>query len=425
MKEKIRAQRGTKDILPNEEYKWNFLKKVFESTAKSYNFKIIKTPVFEATELFNRSVGETTDIVQKEMYTFKDKGGRSLTLRPEGTAGVVRAILEHGLCNFMLPLKVYYLDTFYRYEKPQSGRYREFFQFGCELFGSNLSEADAEVMHFAFKILDELSLANYIELKVNSVGCSRCKKKYFHALHEYFELKKSALCQMCLERLQKNPARILDCKSQQCENISLNAPITLDYLCNECYQHFESVKDKLKNLKLKYTVDPKIVRGLDYYTRTVFELVDNSLGAQKTVCGGGRYDNLVKEMGGRDLPALGFGLGVNRLLLALENHNIKIKKDDNLDLYIINVQEDLRSCAVVFCRVLRENFISCECDLLGRSLKAQLKYADRICARFVLVLGSEELEKKEADLKNLKTREIKKISLKKYEFATQIIKILK
>ena len=305
----IKAPRGTQDILPGDAYKWEEVENILLSTAKAYGYREVRTPVFEATELFQRGVGDTTDVVQKEMYTFEDKGGRSITLRPEGTAGAVRAAVEHGLLNDALPLQLCYTTSCYRYEKPQAGRLREFHQFGVECFGSKEPIADARLILLARRIFDAFGLEN-IRLELNSIGCPHCRKHYYEALREYFGAHRQQLCDTCKGRLEKNPMRILDCKNPACKELAAGAPVILDYLCEECKEHFEKVKEYLDISDIPFTVNPRIVRGLDYYTKTEFEFVCEQIGAQGTVLGGGRYDGLVEELGGKSVPALGFGMGL-------------------------------------------------------------------------------------------------------------------
>ncbi|MBR4762117.1 MAG: histidine--tRNA ligase, partial [Clostridia bacterium] len=333
MSEINRAVKGTNDILPEESYKYRFVEGTMLDIASFYGFREIRVPVFEHTEVFSRNVGEDTDVVQKEMYTFLDKGGRSITLRPELTAGVVRSIIERGVLNDALPAKVCYIGGCYRYEKPQAGRLREFHQFGVECFGASSPAADAEIIALARQILLELGIKD-IKLKINSIGCEHCRKDYTQALKEYFESRKDELCSTCNERLSRNPLRILDCKSPVCSNIAAGAPKITDYLCEDCKSHFARLKDYLNANGISYEVDPFIVRGLDYYNKTVFEFVSDALGAQSTVCGGGRYDGLVAKMGGKDTPALGFGLGIERLMIILGSINAPIPADKKCFLYV-------------------------------------------------------------------------------------------
>ena len=395
-----KAIKGTLDTLPKDSYKIQYIEQAMRETAENFGFFEVRTPVFEHTELFTRGVGETTDVVQKEMYTFDDKGGRSITLRPEGTAGAARAYLENGLFNEPSPQKMSYITSCYRYEKPQAGRLREFHQFGVENFGSASPAADAEIISLANEIFNYLGVEN-ISLEINSIGCPECRKVYHKALKEYFESKKDRLCDTCLERLDKNPMRILDCKNPECKEISKDAPVTIDYLCDECKAHFESVQSFLDEMNIEYTVNPKIVRGLDYYTRTVFEFVSNEIGAQGTVCGGGRYDGLIEELGGAHTPACGFGLGLERLLLLMEAQNTSFPERKKCDLYIVSMNGEAEKAACGIAQSLREEGIPAQFDVVGRSLKAQMKYADKIGASYTLVLGDSELESGNAKLKNM------------------------
>ena len=382
------------------------------SEATMHGFGEIRTPVFEHTELFQRSVGETTDVVQKEMYTFHDKGDRSITLRPEGTAGAVRAMLEHALYNDGLPVKLYYFTSCYRYEKPQAGRLREFHQFGIEMFGTSSPIADAEVISLAKSIFDRLGIKN-LSLEINSIGCPECRAKYHEALKAYFSQYKDQLCETCLSRLDRNPMRILDCKSPICSKIAENAPCMLDYLCDDCKAHFEGVKDYLNAADIAYRINPTIVRGLDYYTRTVFEFVSNDLGAQSTVCGGGRYDGLVSEMTNqsKELPALGFAVGIERLIMILEAQGVELPTATKCEIYIAAMGEAAQITAFKLVRELQKCSVIAECDVCSRSLKAQMKYADKIGAAFTLVLGDDEIQSGKAQLKNMSTGEKSKISI--------------
>ncbi|MBE6835643.1 MAG: histidine--tRNA ligase [Ruminococcaceae bacterium] len=395
-----KAIKGTLDTLPSESYKIQYLEAAMRETAENFGFFEVRTPVFEHTELFQRGVGETTDVVQKEMYTFDDKGGRSITLRPEGTAGAVRAYLEHGVFNDGAPQKMSYITSCYRYEKPQAGRLREFHQFGVENFGSGAPLADAEIISLAKEIFDYLDVKN-ISLEINSIGCPECRKEYHKALKAYFESKKDMLCETCLERLDKNPMRILDCKNPECKKVCENAPVVIDYLCDDCKAHFESVKSQLDAMGIEYKVNPTIVRGLDYYTRTVFEFVSNEIGAQGTVCGGGRYDGLVEELGGNPTPACGFGLGLERLLLLMENQGTAFPQRKPCELYIASMDDKSLLKAAQLGYELRKEGMSVQYDVVGRSLKAQMKYANKIGAAYTVVLGESELESGEIKLKNM------------------------
>ncbi|MVB12251.1 Histidine--tRNA ligase [Caprobacter fermentans] len=408
--ELIKAQRGTQDILPGNSERWQAVEEVMRDEAAVNGISEIRTPVFEDTRLFQRSVGETTDVVQKEMYTFEDKGGRSVTLKPEGTAGAVRSYLEHGLYNSPAPQKFYYLTPCYRYEKAQAGRLREFHQFGVELFGTSLPLADAGLIAFANGLFDRLCVKN-LKLKINSIGCPTCRAEYTKALKTYFTERKDRLCETCRSRLDRNPMRILDCKEPGCAEAAKGAPRILDYLCGDCKAHFEGVKSALDSIQIEYEVDPSIVRGLDYYTRTVFEFVSADLGAQSTVCGGGRYDGLVEEMGGKPTPALGFALGIERLLMIMEAQQIEFPEPHPCELYIASVGEAARKRAFQMACGLRECSVAAACDEVGRSLNAQMKYADKLGAQFTLVLGDDELEKGLGVVKNMKTGEKTKVNL--------------
>ncbi|MBR1779595.1 MAG: histidine--tRNA ligase [Clostridia bacterium] len=405
------APRGTQDILPKDSYKWRFVENLLLDQASKFQFKEIRTPVFEHTELFLRSVGQDTDVVQKEMYTFLDKGNRSITLRPEGTAGAIRAMLEHNLCNENLPVRLSYIDSCYRYEKPQSGRWREFSQFGCEMIGSSDPLADAEVISLCDSIFKRLSL-NETYIEINSVGCPKCRGKYYESLKEYFEKNKDSLCNTCLSRLERNPMRILDCKKSDCLKIAENAPSILDFLCSECKEHFEEVKKYLDVAEIKYNVNPKIVRGLDYYTKTVFEVISMHEGSKGLVCGGGgRYDNLVEELGGPPTPALGFGLGIGRILLAMGDLLNFIPQYKACDVYFATLGEEAKTLAFQLANILRDSSFVVECDTLNRKLKPQMKYADKIAAKFAIVLGEEEINSKKAKIKNMADSSEKPISL--------------
>lgn len=405
-----KAIKGTKDVLPKDAYKNQYIESTALDVAERFGYKEIRTPVFEHTELFQRGVGDTTDVVQKEMYTFDDKGGRSITLRPEGTAGAARSYLENGLCNEALPQKVCYITSCYRYEKPQAGRLREFHQFGIECFGTSSPLADAEIIALASTIFNELGVKD-LSLEINSIGCPECRAKYHEALKEYFRERKDELCDTCNERLERNPMRILDCKSPICSEIAKDAPVVLDYLCDECREHFEAVKGYLTAQNIEFTVNPHIVRGLDYYTKTVFEFVSNSIGAQGTVCGGGRYDGLIEELGGQKTPSLGFGMGLERLMLLMEAQDCEFPKDKAPDLFIVALGDKATLKAVEIAKDMRAEGYTCLYDLNGRSLKAQMKYANKLGAKYVIVLGDKEVEEKIATLKNMKDGEETEIAL--------------
>ncbi len=402
--------KGTEDVLPKESYRWQFIEQVMREESKAYGFKEIRTPVFEHTELFARGVGQTTDVVQKEMYTFDTKGGESITLRPEGTAGAARAVLEHALENEGLPIKASYFVSCYRYEKPQAGRLREFHQFGLEEYGTQQPIADAELICAAQSVFDRLGIKQ-LRLELNSIGCPTCRADYHKALKDYFSQYKDKLCDTCLSRLDKNPMRILDCKSPICSEIAKDAPKITDYLCDECRNHFEDVKKYLDAAGIEYVVNPTIVRGLDYYTKTVFEFVTDCIGAQGTVCGGGRYDGLIEELGGKHLPSLGFAMGLERLLMVMDSQGIEIPDNDVCSLYIATMGEKAKAKAFALLRKVRECNLTAETDVVGRGLRAQMKYADKIGAKYSLVIGDNELEKNSAELKNMETGEKTEMAL--------------
>ena len=401
----IKAARGTEDMLPKDAHKWEEIETTLLSLAENYGFTQIRTPVFESTSLFERGVGNTTDVVQKEMYTFEDKGGRSITLRPEGTAGAVRAAVEHGLLNDALPLKLSYLTSCYRYEKPQAGRLREFHQFGVECLGTQEPIADAQLILFARRLFDCFGLTD-IRLELNSIGCPECRKRYHAALREYFASHTDELCETCKGRLEKNPMRILDCKSPVCRQIAANAPSILEYLCEDCQTHFEKVKEYLDLNDVLFTVNPRIVRGLDYYTKTVFEFVCDDIGAQGTVLGGGRYDGLVEELGGKPLPALGFAMGLERLLLLLESRGYAFADRRQPDIYFCNIGDNALKVALSFCDEFALDGYYADLDLMGRGLKAQMKYANKIGAHFTVVIGDDDIAADMLNIKNMQTGEV-------------------
>ena len=405
----IQIPKGCKDVLPSQAYLWQYLEAKARETAGAYAFKEIRTPVFEHTELFSRGVGDTTDIVNKEMYTFLDKGGRSVTLRPEGTAGVARAFIEHGLAGGVLPFKAYYLISAFRYERPQAGRLREFHQFGCELYGAAGATADAEVISLADAFLKNLGLRK-VELRINSIGCKTCRARYHEALRQYFAPRIGEMCEDCRNRFEKNPMRILDCKVEGCKKIAADAPRMLDYLCDDCRAHFGQVKALLSAAGIAYTVDPSIVRGLDYYSRTVFEFVSDAAGAQGTVLGGGRYDTLLEQMDSRPVPAVGFAAGMERLLLVMEAENCLPSADTGAMCYLAGMDAASREKAFLLAQELRRKGVSCEVDLMERSVKAQFKYADKTGARFVAVLGERELEEGAAQVKDLRNSSSERVN---------------
>ena len=396
----INIPKGTKDVLPKDAYKWHFIEDAARSTAELFNMKEIRTPVFEHTELFLRGVGDTTDIVNKEMYTFKDKGDRSITLKPEGTAGAARSFIENGMGAGLLPVKMYYIIPAFRYERPQAGRLREFHQFGVEVYGAAGPDADAEVIFAAAHFLNKLGIKN-VKLNINSIGCKECRARYNAALKDYLRPHLAEMCSTCRERFEKNPLRILDCKEEKCKLVTAGAPKMIDYLCGECKEHFEKVQQLLTAGGLEYTIDPNIVRGLDYYTKTVFEFVSENIGAQGTVCGGGRYDGLIEELGGSHVPAVGFAAGMERLILLMENTGVQFPEECGPDVFLAGMDEESRTAAFGIACKLRSQGISAECDHMGRSLKAQFKYADKIGARHVVALGGNELASGECNVKRM------------------------
>ena len=406
----VKKPKGTADVVPSKSYMWHTVEKIVSESAQQFGFKEIRVPTFEDTGLFVRSVGETTDVVQKEMYTVTAAGDSQFTLRPEGTAGVMRAMLENGVMNDGFPQKVYYILSCFRHENVQAGRLREFHQFGCEMVGSASPRADAEVIALAKSVLDRLGLQNIV-LNINSIGCPECREKYRQALKEYFEPHRDELCRTCQERLDKNPMRLLDCKSAEDQAIAKDAPAILDYLCDDCKAHFEKLKQYLAQMGIRYSVNPRIVRGLDYYTRTVFEFITTEIGAQGTVCGGGRYDGLIEQLGGAKTPALGFGMGLERLLLVMQKQGCDFIEEKTCDLYIATMGENAVNKALSMTSALRDEGFFVEYDLVERGLKPQMKYADKIGAKFVIVLGDNEIESGSAKLKNMATGEQTDISL--------------
>ena len=397
------APKGTKDMLPAEAYKWHYVKNAFAEICRRYGFKEIETPVFEHTELFKRGVGDTTDIVQKEMYTWT-QAKRSLTLRPEGTSPVVRAFVEHKLYADPQPSKYYYDISCFRYEKPQSGRLRQFHQFGIEVFGTNNMIADAEVISLACDFLNEMGISG-VELRINSIGCPKCREAYKEELKKFLAPVYHQLCDTCKARYDTNPMRILDCKSPDDQKLIKDAPKMLDHLCDECRDAFEDLKKDLEAMGIDYTVDPGIVRGLDYYTKTAFEFVSKDLGAQSTVCGGGRYDYLSEELGGPPIPGVGFGLGIERLLLTMEENGIDIPQPQGADAFIVFVGEEAKMMAMKIMSDLRKAGLHAEMDAMARNVKGQFKYADRLGARNTIVIGDDEIAQQKVTIKDMSTSE--------------------
>lgn len=405
-----KAPRGTKDIVPSESYKWEYLETMFKEICKNFGYSEIRTPIFEHTELFERGVGETTDVVQKEMYTFLDKGERSITLKPEGTSSVVRAFVENKIYTESQPTKVYYATPCFRYERPEAGRLRQFHQFGVEAFGSDEASLDVEVMNLVSTFFKKLGLKN-IELHINSIGCPTCRQAYNEKLREYLSSKVDSLCGTCKSRYDKNPMRILDCKVESCGEKTKDAPLMIDNLCEGCEEHFTKVKDYLELAEVEYVVDPKIVRGLDYYTKTAFEFISKDIGSQGTVSGGGRYDGLVSELGGPSTPSVGFGMGIERLLLTLESNGIEIPKQDSIDLFIVSMGDEAHRLAFKLLSKLRLNGISADKDYLNRGIKPQFKYANKLNAKYTVVIGDSEIEKNIVSLKDMESGEQKEISI--------------
>lgn len=407
-----KAPRGTKDVLPYESYKWHYVEDNIREITRLFGYKEIRTPTFEHTELFERGVGETTDVVQKEMYTFDDKGGRSITLKPEGTAGAVRAYIEGGLHSMAQPIKMYYLTPVFRYEKPQTGRLREHHQFGLEVFGAPEASVDAEIIILAMTLFSRLNIKG-LELRINSIGCPACRPRYHTVLKEYLAGHLDEMCSNCKQRFERNPLRSLDCKEENCKRIALNAPVILDYLCDECKQHFDELQQYLKAADIPYKVDPMIVRGLDYYTKTVFEIIFSEDESELTVCGGGRYDGLVKLCGGPDTPGAGFGMGLERLIMVLEKRKAMIPESDNLKVMFITKGDKARRKAFQLLDSLRREGIPADMDHLDRSMRAQFKYADKTGVPCVCILGEDEIENKQVKIRDMATGQESAISMER------------
>lgn len=414
-----KAPRGTKDIIPKDAYKWNYVENKFREICSLFGYEEMRTPIFEHTELFKRSVGDTTDIVQKEMYSFTDKGERDITLKPEGTAGVVRAFIENKLYADTQPTKLFYITPCFRYERPQAGRQRQFHQFGIEALGSDKPSLDAEVIALAVQFFNEVGLKD-LAVSINSVGCPTCRAEYNAKLKEYLDTKSDVLCETCLDRKDKNPMRVIDCKNPNCKENLNDIPFMVDHICDECKDHFEKLQSYLKEMDINFVVDRSIVRGLDYYKKTAFEIISNDIGSQSTVCGGGRYDGLVEQLGGpKGVSGIGFGLGVERLLLTMENNNIEIENPYATDIFIVTIGDEAKTKSFKLLKDLRTNHISAENDHLDRSVKAQFKYSDKINAKFTIVIGDDELANDTATLKNMSTSEQTTIKL------SEIVKELK
>ena len=405
----INVPKGTKDALPSESYKWQYVEATLRKVADLYNAREIRTPVFEHTELFVRSIGDETDVVSKEMYTFEDKGGRSITLKPEGTAPVARSFIENSLDALSLPLKMYYITPCFRYERPQAGRLREFHQFGIEVYGATTPYLDLDCISLAYNALLSLGLKGIV-LRLNSIGCPKCRKEYTNALKEYFKSRLNEMCSTCKDRFERNPLRLLDCKSPICKEIGLGAPKITEYLCDDCKAHHEKLCQLLNDHGIPYVIDQNIVRGLDYYTRTVFEFVTTELGAQGTVCGGGRYDNLIASMGGKQTGCVGFAMGLERLIMLMEAQNVDFGRRYP-DVYIMSQSAEYVDYCMKLVNVLRNNGISADTEMSGKSLKAQFKYADKINANYGIVIGESEINSQTIKIKKLSDGTEKEINI--------------
>lgn len=406
----IIAPKGTKDTLPSQVYKWHYVEEKFSEICDKYGFKEIRTPAFEHTELFQRGVGDTTDIVQKEMYTFNDYANRSITLKPEGTSPVARAFIEHKQYAEVQPTKYYYITPCFRYEKPQSGRLRAFHQFGIEIFGTTNMLADADVICLGYDFLHEMGIKD-IQLRINSVGCPECRKKHREALRKFLEPVYDQLCNTCKDRYERNPMRILDCKSEICQELVKDAPNMIDYLCDECADAFNDVKKNLDAMGIEYVVDPRIVRGLDYYTKTAFEFVTDSNGTQGTVCGGGRYDHLIEEIGGPPIPGVGFGLGIERLIMLMEENGVEIPQPEPLKAFIAVMGDNAKAFGLKLLRDLHRKGVKAEMDTLARNIKGQFKYADRLDAQYTVVIGDNELTEGVVSIKEMATSQQRQVKL--------------
>ena len=405
----LQALRGTQDILPNDIYKWSYMENIIRDLCALYGYGEIRTPIFEETKLFLRGIGDTTDVVTKEMYTFEDRGGRSITLRPENTASAVRAFLEHKLYGDQGVHKLFYIGSMFRYDRPQAGRYREFHQFGVEILGASSPLADVEVIVLAYRLFQKLGLQN-LELRINSIGDKNCRNAYKKELISYYESQKDMLCEDCKQRLYKNPLRLLDCKEDNCKLLAKNAPVITNYLCEECHNKFEKVKSGLTALHISYVVDPGLVRGLDYYTNTAFEIQYPPLGAQSAICGGGRYDKLVEEMGGPDVPGIGFAVGLERLLLALEGQNLIPNCPQKSSVYIVALGEKAEIEGLKIQGELREKGVMTYMDLQEKSLKGQMKQAGKVQSIYAVIIGENEIEQGKATVKHMQTGEQSEIS---------------
>lgn len=407
----IQKLKGTRDIIPGEIEIWQYIESKAKDVFENYGFSEIRTPVIEATELFQRGVGEATDVVQKEMYVFNDKANRSIALRPEGTAGVIRAFIEDGMASMPSPTKLYYEMSMYRYENVQKGRQREFHQIGTEVIGSGSYMADVEIISMITKFLRELNINN-VKLEINSIGCKKCRTEYIKALKEYIRPNLDKYCDTCQSRFEKNPMRILDCKEEQCKKLNQNAPQIIDYLCDECKEHFEKVKEGLQDLNINYAINSRIVRGLDYYTKTVFEFISEEDGL--TVVGGGRYDGLIEELGGPKTPAIGFGAGEERLVSVFESSNKDIINNikQTPEVFVACIGNEAKRFTNKFVEELRDQNIRASKDIMDRGLKAQFKYADKIGAKYTITIGDDEIKNGKVPVKEMKTGNVQEIEIK-------------
>jgi histidyl-tRNA synthetase len=404
-----RAPRGTSDILPEEQVYWRYIEQKAVNICQLYGYERIDSPVFEDTGLFTRSVGQGTDIVEKEMYTFADKGGNKITLRPEGTAPVCRAYLEHGLHNRPQPVKLYYLCAIFRYERPQAGRYRQHFQFGCEAIGDDDPIIDAEVIDLAWQFYLSLGLS-HLTLQLNSIGCKQCRPDYLRALKDYYANDSKELCADCKVRLKRNPLRLLDCKISSCQQVADAAPRSVDHLCPQCQTHFNRLKEYLKLLQIPFTVNHRLVRGLDYYTRTVFEIQPEAAGTQSTLCGGGRYDDLIEELGGKPTPAIGFAMGIERIILNLKQQAIPIPPLPRPQVFIANIGDEARDEAIKLASQLRQLGVGIIVATGNKSLKAQLRQANNLGVRYAVIIGEEEVKSGTASFRDMTTAEQKTVT---------------
>ncbi|NTW04883.1 MAG: histidine--tRNA ligase [Peptococcaceae bacterium] len=417
----ITKPRGTADIILGDVFKWRHIEGIFRQLCQEYNYHEVRTPIFEYTELFERGVGDTTDIVEKEMYTFLDRGGRSITLRPEGTASVVRAYLDNKLSSGLQPVKLWYYGPMFRYDRPQAGRFRQFHQLGAEVIGSEDPATDAELIAMLMSFYARLGLSN-LRLDINSVGCPICRAELKIKLQDFFRPHMDRLCHHCQGRIDRNPLRILDCKVEACKTIGKDAPTTLDCLCRDCEDHFIKVKDHLNQINIPYNINGRMVRGLDYYTKTAFEIAAPEIGAQSAIGGGGRYDGLVESIGGNSTPGVGYALGVERILLAMENQKIAIPEEPALDVFIASADEQGSSMAFSLLETIRNKGISGDKDYLGRSLKSQMKHAGKTGCSLVVILGGQELSRGVAAVKDM--RDGRQIELSVDKISEEIIKIL-